>query len=108
MTLRNFSLLTAAIFLIAPVTPGAPAPERLTFEVAAIKPSQSAADAVYAIKPLPGGNGYTAQNVPFKLMMALMYKVPMRQIPAARSGSTAIVSTLRRGPGSLRAWTICT
>ena len=32
------------------------------------------------IKALPGGNGYSAQNVSVKLMFALMYKVPMRQI----------------------------
>jgi uncharacterized protein (TIGR03435 family) len=52
---------------------------RLTFDVASIKPSQPGTG-IYTIKPLPGGNGYTAQNAPVKLMIALMYKVPMRQI----------------------------
>ena len=32
------------------------------------------------IKPLPGGNGYMAQNFPVRLMIALMYKVPVRQV----------------------------
>jgi uncharacterized protein (TIGR03435 family) len=74
-------LLAAWLCLVLPAATAEPAaPSRLTFEVASIKPSPSAAGALYGIKPLPGGTGYTAQNVPFKLMMALMYKVPMRQI----------------------------
>ena len=32
------------------------------------------------IKAIPGGHGYTAQNIPVKIMISLMYKVPMRQI----------------------------
>jgi uncharacterized protein (TIGR03435 family) len=32
------------------------------------------------IKPLLGGNGYTAENVTVRLMISLMYKVPERQI----------------------------
>ena len=32
------------------------------------------------IKPLAGGHGYTALNIPVKLMISLMYRVPMRQI----------------------------
>ena len=54
-------------------------PARLTFDVASIrlaKPDEPNG----MIKALPGGHGYTAQNVPVKLMMALMYKVPIRQI----------------------------
>jgi uncharacterized protein (TIGR03435 family) len=82
MVLRKLHSLTAFLCLLSPAASwGLPtAPMRLTFEVASIKPSQSNPNAVYGIKPLPGGSGYTAQNVPFKLMMALMYKVPMRQI----------------------------
>lgn len=79
--IRKLCILAAAIYLIAPVASGEPTPPtRLTFEVASIRPSQSASGALFGIKPLPGGSGYTAQNVPFKLMMSLMYKVPMRQI----------------------------
>ncbi len=35
---------------------------------------------VYGIKATTGGTGYTAANVPVKLMISLMYRVPMRQI----------------------------
>jgi len=54
-------------------------PTRLTFDVATIRPSKQT-DRNGGIKALPGGNGYTAQNIPVKLMISLMYKVPMRQI----------------------------
>ena len=52
---------------------------RLTFDVASIKLSQPGLRSG-GIKPLPGGTGYSAQNIPVKLMISLMYKVPMRQI----------------------------
>jgi uncharacterized protein (TIGR03435 family) len=81
MIVRKFCILAAGICLIISGASAEPSTStRLTFEVASIKPSQSGAGAVYGIKPLPGGSGYTAQNVPFKLMMSLMYKVPTRQI----------------------------
>jgi len=55
--------------------------EKAAFEVAVIKPSQPEGGSVNRmIKPLPGGNGYLAQNFPVRLMIALMYKVPVRQI----------------------------
>ena len=81
MILRKLSILAAVICLIISVASAEPTTAtRLTFEVASIKLSPSGPGAVYGIKPLPGGSGYTAENVPFKLMMSLMYKVPMRQI----------------------------
>ncbi len=52
---------------------------RLEFEVASIrltKPDQQGG----GIKPAASGNGYTAVGMPVKLMIALMYRVPMRQI----------------------------
>jgi uncharacterized protein (TIGR03435 family) len=54
-------------------------PKRLTFDVASIRPSQPGLRGG-GIKPLPGGNGYTVINIPVKLMISLMYKVPMRHI----------------------------
>ncbi len=54
-------------------------PARLTFDVASIrltKPGMRGG----GIKALPGGQEYRAQGVPLKLMISLMYKVPMRQI----------------------------
>lgn len=55
--------------------------EGSAYEVAVIKPSHAEGDSVNRmIKPLPGGNGYMAQNFPVRLMIALMYKVPLRQV----------------------------
>ncbi len=77
---RKLVLLT--VFAIATISPlaqvqsGAANP---TFDVAAIRPSDPNVQAGW-IKATPGGRGYTARNVPVKLMISLMYKVPMRQI----------------------------
>ena len=54
-------------------------PARLTFDVISIKPAKPGVRGG-GIKALPGGQEYTAQNVPVKLMISLMYKVPMWQI----------------------------
>ena len=61
------------------VLQGQEKPARLTFEVASIKPSKPG-QRFGGIKPLPGGQAYTAKNIPVKLMIGLMYKVPLRQI----------------------------
>src|ERR1700733_9277632 len=53
----------------------------LTFEVAAVGPAQPAERG--GIKPMPGGDGYLVQNMPVKIMISLMYKVPARQIKGA-------------------------
>ncbi|HZQ43922.1 MAG TPA: TIGR03435 family protein [Acidobacteriaceae bacterium] len=55
-----------------------PAP-RLTFDVISIHPSNPNAVGGM-IKPIPGDHGYTAQNFPVRLMIALMYKIPLRQV----------------------------
>jgi uncharacterized protein (TIGR03435 family) len=76
-----------AVAMLAVVCGGAAAgqdarqvPERrLTFDVASIRLSDP--NAVNGtIKPLPEGHGYTARNIPLKLIFSLMYRVPMRQI----------------------------
>ncbi len=75
-----------------PVSPGPPTnanaqgvhgePSHLTFEVATIK--QSHADSLNAlIRPYPGGDGYTVQNMPVKDMIGVIYRVPGRQIIGA-------------------------
>ena len=52
---------------------------RLAFDVVAIHPSRP--DATGGIvKPLPNGTGYTVQNMTAKTMMAVMYRMPARQI----------------------------
>jgi len=81
MTLGKLCILSVVTWLTISAASAMPTtPTRLTFEVASIKFSSPSAGLIYTIKPLPGGTGYTAQNAPFKLMMSLMYKVPMRQI----------------------------
>jgi len=78
--MRKSALWAAAILLLpASLTVGEDKPARLTFDVASIKLAP-ADEQNGGIKPLPGGNGYIAQNIPVKLMISLMYKVPMRQI----------------------------
>jgi uncharacterized protein (TIGR03435 family) len=88
MTMRGSCLLAAILFLMGARDGGAQdkiqdkvqdKALRLTFDVATIRPSKQT-DFNGGIKALPGGNGYTAQNIPVKLMISLMYRVPMRQI----------------------------
>ena len=55
-----------------------PAPQP-SFDVIAIHRSDPNATNGF-IKPIPGNHGYTAVNVPVRLMIALMYKIPRRQV----------------------------
>lgn len=55
------------------------ASQRQTFEVATIRlagPNEPDG----GIRPLPGGQEYWARDVPVKLIISLMFKLPMRQI----------------------------
>lgn len=70
----KLSALALATFLLAQ-TPA----QRLTFDVVSIHPSDPGAQDG-GIKPIPGDHGYTAKNMPLRLMVALMYKIPLRQI----------------------------
>jgi uncharacterized protein (TIGR03435 family) len=80
MTNQRSRILVAVVVLIATsFAHTQDKPKRLTFEVAAIRLSKQE-NRNGGIKALSGGNGYTAQNIPVKLMISLMYKVPMRQI----------------------------
>jgi len=76
---RPYSMAVLACLLVASLAHGQDKPLRLTFDVASIRPSQPDATGGI-IKPLAGGHGYTVKNMPVKLMISLMYKVPMRQI----------------------------
>ena len=71
----KLSALALAACLLAQ-TAAAP---RLTFDVVSIHPANPNATGGM-IKPIPGDHGYTAQNFPVRLMIALMYKIPLRQI----------------------------
>jgi uncharacterized protein (TIGR03435 family) len=80
MIRRRFCILVAAACASAATLSNAQdKPARLTFEVASIKSAKAGARGG-GIKALPGGQEYTAQNVPVKLIISLMYKVPIRQI----------------------------
>jgi uncharacterized protein (TIGR03435 family) len=77
------SCIVAAILALIPVPLAytQEKPVRLTFEAASIKLSKpSLQNGGGGIKPLPQGQGYIAQNIPVKLMIGLMYQVPLRQI----------------------------
>jgi uncharacterized protein (TIGR03435 family) len=53
--------------------------KRLTFEVASIKPANPAARGG-GIKPKPAGQGYDAQGSTLRLMISLMYRMPMQHV----------------------------
>ena len=57
-------------------------PSALTFEVATIKLSHLASDNAL-IRPYPGGDGYTVQNMPVKGVISVIYRVPGGQIMGA-------------------------
>lgn len=58
----------------------AASPSRLTFDVASIKPTKFDPQAGGGIKALPNEREYVAQQAPVRMMIALMYKIPARQI----------------------------
>jgi uncharacterized protein (TIGR03435 family) len=79
MRLRKFGVIAVASVVAIGYAQTADPRGRLEFEVASIrltKPDQRGG----GIKATPNGAGYTAQGVPVKLMIALMYRIPMRQI----------------------------
>jgi len=59
---------------------GAAASKRLTFDVESVKPTKRDPQAPGGIKALPSAREYVAQQAPVRLMIALMYKIPARQI----------------------------
>src|ERR1700753_2252437 len=77
---RAFRLaLCAALTLLAPGIHAQDKPARLTFDVISIHPADPK-ETGGGIKPIAGGHGYTARNIPVRLMVSLMYKIPARQI----------------------------
>jgi uncharacterized protein (TIGR03435 family) len=62
-----------------PVALGQDKPVRLVYDVVSIRPSQP--DALSGgIVPLPGGIGYNVAASSVKVMLSVMYRVPLRQI----------------------------
>ena len=71
--LRNAALFSSVLVVPAALAQTADLPLGPAYEVAVIKPSHAEGDRVMrTIKPLPGANGYMAQNFPVRLMIALM------------------------------------
>lgn len=62
---------------------GSAASKRLTFDVESVKPTKRDPQAPGGIKALPSAREYVAQQAPVRLMIALMYKIPARQIACA-------------------------
>lgn len=80
----NVAVKLPALLIAACLLAQTPAPPRLTFDVVAIHPADP--NATFGrIKPIPGKHGYTAENIPVRLMIALMYKIPSRQIEGGPS-----------------------
>jgi uncharacterized protein (TIGR03435 family) len=75
--LRRFAPLLFCLLLY-----GQEKPARLTFEVASIKPFKPAASGRGGggIKPKPVGQGYDAVGVPVRLIISLMYRMPVQHI----------------------------
>lgn len=65
---------------VAAVSPAAADPSRLTFDVASIKPTELDRQAPGGIKALPSQREYVAQQAQVSRMIALMYKIPVRQV----------------------------
>jgi uncharacterized protein (TIGR03435 family) len=82
MNLRRFYLVAPLIgFSCLPLGYSQENPARLTFEVISIKPFQpNPSQPGGGIQALPGGQTYQARGAPVILMIALMYKIPERQI----------------------------
>ena len=69
----------AILLLLAAFVYAQDKPARLTFEVASVKPSKPG-ERGGAMKVLPGGQEFIAQNFPLRLMIARMHLIPARQV----------------------------
>jgi uncharacterized protein (TIGR03435 family) len=77
-------LLATALLLAAPADPQPPSAlsvqdPHATFDVATIRPSDDKDNSRYLV-PLAGGNGYSLHRQDVRDMIALMHRVPARQI----------------------------
>ncbi len=76
---KSWVVRRIGILLFVALAQGQEKPARMTFEVASIKPSQPGGRGG-AMKVMPGGQQFIAQNFPIKLMIARLHWVPARQI----------------------------
>lgn len=76
---REARILAVSGLISLSLAYGQDKPALLAFDVASIRLSQQ--DAQFSrIKPLPGGDGYTAENATLLFMITAAYRVPARQI----------------------------
>jgi len=80
--MRVFSGLGLMGLLLGGAANGQDKPARLKFDVATIRPTPEGAPRGWS-KPLPSGMGYSVQNFPIKLLVSLVYRVPVLQIENA-------------------------
>ena len=80
MRLRTCCLCIAGLWLLQ-VLPacGQETAPRLTYEIVSVRPSEPDAPSGQ-VDPLPNGVGYNAHGVTVKEMLAVMYRIPLRQI----------------------------
>jgi uncharacterized protein (TIGR03435 family) len=72
--------------LLVAVLNGQDKPARLTFEVASIKPFKPAeGGGARGVKPKPAGQGYDAVGVSVKLIISVMYRIPVQRITGGPS-----------------------
>jgi len=76
---RTIWLLLAFGLMPIPTTAAQNNQARLVYDVASIRQSRPNALAG-GIDPLPGGTGYKGEGVSVKVMLSVMYRVPLRQI----------------------------
>ncbi len=80
MPVSRYPGVAIACLLLAAASMHCQAPQsKLTFDVAAIHPSQPGVRGGM-VKPLPNGTGYLVENMTVKTMMSVMYRIPARQI----------------------------
>lgn len=79
MITRRLCIVAALTLISITLVHSQENPPRLTFDVASIKLAKPGTPPG-AIKVMPGGEEYIAQDASIKLLIALLYKIPMRQI----------------------------
>jgi uncharacterized protein (TIGR03435 family) len=79
ISLRRRLILLSFGLVSIPVAVGQNNQPRLVYDVASIRPSTLNAP-TGGIDPLPGGSGYKGEGVSLKVMLSVMYRVPLRQI----------------------------
>ena len=76
-------------------------PARLTFEVASIKPfKQGDGRGGGGIKPMAAGQGYDAVGASVRLMISLMYRMPIQHVTGGPGWGSWLRPVRRRSPSS--------